>query len=558
MIMKNIISENAIILLALLLMIGCSESYLEEQPPHIITGESLYTNSEGFEIGLNGLYALVRMEREGRSTSGGDRAADRLRAEMFISGTDNMCTNHRDGWGRVAEPWGDMNNPFNAEIEGNFEWLYEIVNAANTLIERAQDSDVDWGSSSDNKNRIVGEAKALRAWAYRHLTFTWGDVPLTLEESKGSNIKTDWERIPVSQVREQMKSDLLFAEEYVGVEPSQQGRITKGAVQTYLAELYLTLNKPDSALIYADKCISTPNYQLVTSRYGVKLSQPGVPFMDMFYDGNSNREEGNTEALWVWQWEKETIGGGGSIMRRWHTSRYNDIKIGGVTPLEVTVERGGRPRARMSLTKFAIDLYEPQDDRFSNYVLRKFFILKDADENDTGTADVLPSGYDYGDTIWLDWSEPITYETRMRLDWPFLRKYEWADPLDVLGSYQYNDQVYMRLAETYLLKAEAQYKLDDLPGAATTLNIIRQRSNASSISPEDVTLDFILDERSRELALEEHRRHTLLRTGKWLERTRLYNLNGGQNIVERDTVLPIPQNVIDANLTKPMSQNPGY
>ena len=87
---------------------------------------------------------------------------------------------------------------------------------------------------------------------------------------------------------------------------------------------------------------------------------------------------------------------------------------------------------------------------------------------------------------------------------------------------------------------------------------MRRRSNASEINAEDVNLDFILDERSRELVTEEHRRHTLLRTGKWLERTRAHNRNGGQLIVERDTLFPIPQAVIDANLTQEMPQNPGY
>lgn len=71
-------------------------------------------------------------------------------------------------------------------------------------------------------------------------------------------------------------------------------------------------------------------------------------------------------------------------------------------------------------------------------------------------------------------------------------------------------------------------------------------------------MDFILDERSRELFLEEHRRWILLRTGKWLERTRAFNNFGGENIQERDTLFPIPQTVIDANLNSQMPQNPGF
>ncbi|PID92022.1 MAG: RagB/SusD family nutrient uptake outer membrane protein [Bacteroidetes bacterium] len=539
-----------------LMLISCSEEYLEESPPHLITAETLYTNYDGFEAGLNGLYALARKERQGRS------ASNYLLADMMMNGTDNLLTNHRDGWSRVAEAWQERNNAFNEEYEYVFEWLYELINAANTIIIRVRNPELDLATISktheENRNRILAEASVLRAWAYRHLAYLWGDVPIVLDESKGSNIRTDWQRIPVEEVWQLVKSDLLFGEKYLDIEPDVEGKLSRGVAQHYLAELYLVLDQPDSALHWANMCINTPDYELINGRYGVKADEPGVPFMDMFYDGNSNRSEGNTEALWVWQYEYEAIGGGENIMRRWHMSRYNDIKIGGVTPLELTVERGGRPRARMSLTQFAINLYEPGDDRGSSFAIRKFFVLKDENENDTGKADKLPEGYSFGDTIWMDWSEPITSSTRNRLDWPYSRKWDWANENDVTAARQFNDQIYLRLGETYLLKAEAQMKLDDLSGAAETMNTLRRRANASEITAADVTLDFILDERSRELALEEHRRYTLLRTGKWLERTARYNTNGGALITERDRLFPIPQRVIDANLTSEMSQNPGY
>jgi hypothetical protein len=473
-----------------------------------------------------------------------------------------MVPNIRDGFAGVAEVWQEFNHPFHENITGNFIWLYEVINSANTIISRSEKDDIDWSGNGldpeENKNRVVAEAKSIRAWAYRHLAYLWGDVPITLEESKGTTIRTDWVRSDVQKVWRQVIKDFQEAEPYIEAEPVFQGRISKGAVQHYLSEIYLVINKPDSALYWANECINNPAYELITERYGVNSDQPGVPFMDMFYDGNTNREEGNTEALWVFQFEHETIGGSGSIMRRWHGSRYQDISIEGVKPLEITAERGGRSQARMSITKFALDLYEDQDDRFSQHAIRKFFILKDADENDTGVADELPEGYSYGDTLWLDWSEDITADNKSRHDWPFSRKWMWAVSDNVTEGLQFNDQVYLRLAETYLLKAEAQMKLDDAPGAAETINIIRRRANASEIAASDVDIDFILDERSRELVLEEHRRYTLLRTGKWLERTSMHNHNGGQNIVARDTVFPIPQSVIDANLTEPMEQNPGY
>jgi len=343
-------------------------------------------------------------------------------------------------------------------------------------------------------------------------------------------------------------------------------RITKGAIQHYLAEMYLTIRKPDSAFYWADKVVSAKEYyKLITARYGVNMSKPGVPFMDMFYEGNENYNQGNTEALWVWQYSLKTLGGGQNFTRRYYTSRLSDWvipgkngELPGTRALQDTYERGGRGRSRQAMTKWALDLYEPQDDRATNYAIRKFFILNDATANAPYPADKPPKGYVFGDTIWFNWDKEITTTHSQEPNWPFSRKCEGTDPDYVGGSEQYNDLIYLRLAETYLLKAEAEFLLGRPGDAANTINAVRSRSNASNVGAGEISIDFILDERSRELVMEENRRWTLLRTGKWLERVQLHNKNGGQLTAARDTIFPIPQVVIDANLTKPMTQNPGW
>jgi len=564
--MKNKIFKTLIILGAFLLItFSCSKDILDEDPPHLITTETLYTSLAGFEAGLNGVYNLVRMEREG---------GNGCRMEIFMNGTDNLTPNSDSkdlgNWGEIPRFWGDRLNAQDVAVRNHFRWLYSVVNAANTIISQAQTrEDVNWngpgGNAEENKNRVLGEAKALRAWAYRHLSGSWGDVPLNLEESKGSTIRTDWVRTPVADVRRQILRDLLFAEKHIPVEPTMSGSITKGAVQHYISEMYFYFNKPDSALYWADKVINTSNYKLITARYGVRKNKPGVAVQDMWYEGNENRDQGNTEALWVFQFQKDALGGGSSSggWRRIHCSRYADMVVNGVRPLRNTYERGGRGATRMSLTNWAISIYEPQDDRASQYAMRKYFVLNDAAANAPYSADRLPPGYNYGDTIWCDWGpvgvNEITSANRINVRRPFMRKAEGCDPDNVdSDGRQYNDQPYLRLAETYLLKAEAEYRLGKFVEAAETLNIIRRRSHASEITADDVDIDFILDERSRELVVEEHRRYTLIRCGKLIERAKLYNFNGGQFISERDQLYPIPQEVIDANLTGEMPQNPGY
>ncbi|MEX0771758.1 MAG: RagB/SusD family nutrient uptake outer membrane protein [Balneolales bacterium] len=534
---------------------------LVEKPSHIMTADNLYVNYTGFETGLNGVYNGLRAEFGG---------GNNYRGALMNTGTDVAAVNLHTPAGpwSLLRDWESTNNSSNGMLGITFNWLYSTINDVNTIITRAEGENIDWSGGSlnpeGNKNLVLAEARAIRAWAYRHLTYLWGDVPLSLEESTGSTIRTDWVRAPVQQVREQIIFDLKFAEQHIPIEPDLDGRFSKGAVQTYLAEMYLAVNKPDSSLLWSNKAINTPEYQLITQRYGTKANEPGVPFMDMFHDGNEDRSEGNTEALWVWQYERDVTGGSGNMRGFTYAGLLRQLTRDGVQIITPTNERGNAwGTRRASLTRWALQLFEPGDDRGSDFAIRSYYILKDADQNTPYPADQLVLDYEYGDTIYFDDMSvdlsPEKEDDRTML-WPWSRKLDAGTiPGAVFSSSStYNDIIYIRLAETYLLKAEAQYLLNDSPGAAMTINEVRRRSNASDITAGMIDMDFILDERARELALEEHRRYTLLRTGKWLERTRAHNNNGGQLITARDTLYPIPHSVIEANTTAEMPQNEGY
>jgi len=512
---------------------SCGRESLVEDPKDIIVADNLYTNAAGFESGLNALYAQVRKERNGYQDSG-----DNLVGMTWSIGVDNGWGNYLLVSSRTPQELGSFNNPLYTNYLWMWKWLYETINAANTIIDRADDPQVQW--SAENRDRVIAEARLIRAWSYRHLTYLWGDVPLNLEESTGANIRTDWTRAPKAEVLKQMEQDLLFAEAHLPATSPLQGKLVKAVAQHYLAELYLEMDEPAKAEEKASAVINSGLYALITQRYGVNASQPGVPFMDQFIDGNSNRNQGNTETLWTFQLDRDLEGGGLNIMRREWVDRYYTLK--GID----AAAYGGRGIGRLAPTKWAIDLYEPQDDRGSQYAIRKFLIYNN--------AATLPKGKALGDTLFLSWNA----ETTNNPSWPSPRKWDWVNDVDPTGGYQYNDQPYLRLAETYLLLAEAQFKQNKLDAAAQTLNVVRARAHASLITAADVTLDFILDERSRELLSEEHRRYTLLRTHTWMERTRLHNPLTAPFITARDSLLPIPQAVIDANLGHPMAQNPGY
>jgi hypothetical protein len=514
---------------------GCSDRSLVEAPKDIIVADNLYTNADGFEAGLNALYAEVRKERNGLQESG-----DNLVGIMWSAGVDN-------GWGnytlvslRTVQDLGPNNNPLYDNYLWMWKWMYRTINAANTIIGRAQNPDIKW--TPENRDRVLAEARLIRAWAYRHLTYLFGDVPLNLEESNGDEIRTDWTRAPKAEVLKQMEQDLLFAEAHLPETSQMQGKLVKAVAQHYLAELYLETDQPAKAEAEASAVINSGLYSLVTKRYGANANQPGVPFMDQFQDGNANRNQGNTEALWVLQYDRDLPGGGANIMRREWVNRYYTLK-----GMDVGKDdNGGRGIGRLAPTKWALNLYEPQDDRGSIYAIRKFLVYNN--------ASTLPKGAKVGDTLKLAWNKETTNDPM----WPSTRKWDWINPVDPTGGNQFNDQPYIRLAETYLLLAEAQFKLGKLSEAAQTLNVVRARSHATPITAAQVTLDFILDERSRELLTEEQRRYTLIRTHTLLDRVKRYNPLTAPNIAPRDTVFPIPQAVIDANIGHGMPQNPGY
>ena len=107
------------------------------------------------------------------------------------------------------------------------------------------------------------------------------------------------------------------------------------------------------------------------------------------------------------------------------------------------------------------------------------------------------------------------------------------------------DLYVMRLAETYLLRAEAYVRKGDaasLQKAAEDVNVLRARANAKLASANEMNIDYILDERARELMTEEPRMRTLIRMGNLVERVRKYDIDpvSRETIQDFNRFWPIP------------------
>ncbi|MGV8093579.1 MAG: RagB/SusD family nutrient uptake outer membrane protein [Mangrovibacterium sp.] len=507
-------------------IVACNEEvYLKEDVRDKLTADNLYATPEGFEYGLNAVYSMVRLERAPYGTG-------TIRGVFAIAATDAYYMARFNAGDMCFTEWKNYMNPSLVSIEDFWNLLYRIINSTNTIIERAERSDVGW-SSDDEKNEVVAQARCIRAWAYRHLTYCWGDVPLTLSESSGSSIKLDWTRSSKQDIWKVMEEDWLFAAQYLPDIQKFPGRLNKSVALHYLAELYLAMDNPGKAETAALTVVNNQKFKLITERYGVKANEPGVPFMDQYTEGNVFYSQGNTEVLWEFPFEKNVTGGGSNTMRRCWVARYEMIPN-----CSNILNTMGRGTEFLSVTDFAFSRYESRDVRGGKFAIHRYVIN------------------DFGDTVFTRLAakpEPVTDPYR-----PSTAKWDDGDPMDPTANNGYHDQPYLRLAETYLLLAESQFLLGKSDEAAAIINKLRRRAKASEITAAQVNIDFILDERIRELLTEEHRRYTLLRLDKWFERTKQYNYQCGSFIQEHNKLYPLPQSVIDANLGAKMPQNPNY
>ncbi|MDR1865462.1 MAG: RagB/SusD family nutrient uptake outer membrane protein [Bacteroidales bacterium] len=547
----------------LMLLLGCiaplnscdEEAFLKENPKDDSFAENLFTDYNGF---LSAKYALLNVPRQERR----EMIQSAELGLIWKIGTDTGYANTELSWTRGLNRYNVDLNPTmqflngdvsNSAKQGIFLILYSAISAANMIIHRAEEPEINWmGTDAEgderNKNEIIAHARLIRAWCYRHLSMTFGPVPLSTEEIDGTNYRDDWERTPVADIQALMESDLLFAETWLPDNANDVTRLSRVIAQHYLAELYLWQNRPEDAESKARAVVDNPNFKLITQRYGVQLSEPGCPYMDQFKNGNILPSQGNSEGLWIFPNSEvdDLLGRYTNTMRRTWVSAYNALNVA------YSPEYGGRGLGRAGVTAWAFTIYEPQDDRYSNHAIRRKYVTT------SGQTVVCDSTKD-------KMGQPIGGNNQ----WMSLRKWDWTfdNPERYNESYSYADQTYLRLADTYLLLAEAlfrQGKNSAADGAAYYINRIRTRSNATPIAEAQVTLDFILDERARELLTEECRRETLYRTGTLVERTRKYNhiasgeRDGLEGMQDYHVLLPIPQKVIDANVKRKMENNYGY
>ena len=539
-----------ILLLTGVVLFSCKKSFLDENLQSSYTPNNTLSDSLGFEANIAGIQYQVRAQYTSDNTDQG------LIGAMYL-GTD-MCINGQTTSGMFPYVNNETMNSTDLAAMFYWNWAYQTLNNVNLVIAAANDPKVT-KTTATNKAYVGSEAKFYRAYIYNFLVTLWGAVPLVT--APVTTPQVNFTRSSVDSVNAQIVQDLTDAMAVLPTAPTvrKEGRPSKGMCQQLLAEVYLRMNKPDLAQAQCQAVISSGVYSLITSRYGVKASLQGDFYNDMFVVGNQRRSQGNKEAIWVIEEDLNTPGGATSSAANASTDQHRRMWVpyyAGITNMIICDSLGGRGIGRFRLSNWILyNLYDQYDIRNSPFNIRRVLRYNDPTKPNYGQQ----LTYHNGDTVWH-----IA---------PYITKWNNFNPADINGYGTYHDLTLMRLGETYLLLAEAQFKQGDAIGAANSINVLRQRAYPDyplhgQVQSSDISLDFILDERARELVGEENRRMTLVRTGTLVERVQnylnKYNTAAGQpvtglsNVTTRNGLLPIPQTAIDLNKGAVLAQNPGY
>lgn len=527
------------VLFVLIMASSCKESFLEPEPLSFYAPENVLVDEEGLQAVL-------------------DKALSNLRDEI-CQDQSPFLTNLKysdvavDGSTDKATPWQDLDkqmlpdgvNNHNAYTKIGWYWddSYKIIKDCNTVINRVDDAEF---SSETAKNKLLGGALFLRAYHYYEKTLQYGDVPLILEELKEPRV--DFYTTTKESIWEKMVEDLEFAVQNVPeANQVEKGQVTKAACKHLLAKYYLLEGRFDDAIQQTTDIIDGGIHQLMTERFGVDKDNPEKDVIwDLHRIENKSLAE-NTEGLLMMIDRYGLDGNTGRV-----ASMRNVVPNYGQTGIIKT------PNGANGMTDKAgveIGLVE---------------------QYGRGVARIRPSGYSMytvwnhnGETDWADYRhrtdngnwinmEMLFYNnpalsgqnewygknlqlysdngTLLCLDtirswfqWPHYKV--WIpDPDRVQPQGGPGDWYVYRLAETYLLRAEAYTWKGEWQKAADDINIIRQRANAEYMySASDIQQEGIgpvLDERNCELYLEEPRKVELTRMAIIFARTGIQCYNG--------------------------------
>lgn len=517
-----------ILLIAGVSLIACHKN-LDRLPTNDVTSEVVYKDATGYVQAAAKVYgAFALTGNQGPSDNGDIKGIDegysdflRLYWKAQELSTDEAVI----AWGDAGIQ--DLHN-MNWSSSNNFltglyyRSLYQIT-LANEFIRQSQDAKLsERGISTSDATNIKNfrnEARYLRAYQYWVLMDLYGNPPFVTENDIiGSGALP--KQILRADLFKYIEAELLELETLLpDAKTNEYGRADKAAAWALLARLYLNAQvytgtaKYTEAVTYAKKVIGA-GYSLVSNYRNLMLADNHLNtnefILTINYDG------------------LKTQGYGG-------TTFITHAAVGGDMPASTYGLGGGWGGTRTT----------------------KAFVALFPDAN--GTADKRAQFYTNGQSL------EIADQTKFAQGYA-ITKFRNVTTAGTAGSslnFSDVDFPIFRLAEQYLIYAEAVLRGGtggDQNTALSYINQLRTRAGATSISASQLTVDYVLDERGRELYWEGFRRTDLIRYGKFTTAAYLWPWKGGvaagKAVEQFRTLFPIP--AADKSANPGLNQNQGY
>ncbi len=435
-----------------MLMASCSD-FLEENPQNSVAQNNFYTTEQDALSAVNAIYAyLGSYNLDGTGPFPGNTAGVYHSTFWVTVGlaSDNLMNN------QAGAIQNDQLATFSYNAEnGNFLEIwrvhYKAIYLANIAIERIPGITMD----ETLKNRLVNEAKFLRGLLYFNLVRLFGSIPLLLEENAPLNPEAAAEEAIYTQII----NDLTDAEALPPDGSIEEGRATRGAAQSLLALVHLTLKDYENAAAKALSVIESGSYAL----------------WDNFGDVFKLSSRGGKEAIF-----SIGFGDAGGAISFWEVGQFN-VRL---LPRELSTERANVSNTQgwQTATQDLYESYAPTDERRAVTFMTEF-------PDDEGNV--------------------------ITLDKIYIKKY-WDEPADPTAGGSVNDFPVIRYAEVLLIYAEAQAALGNFDVANDYLNLVRNRANLENVSINEISAfnEAILMERRKEFVAEGKRWFDLVRMEK--------------------------------------------
>ena len=533
--MKQIKIQKRLIVISsslLLLLSGCNDSWLEPKPLSFYTPENTYTDAQGFEA------TLVACEAEMHGEYNGDGCpilTEMIQSDLCVEGTTDKAGPQMD-MDKTLLPDAELNSIDFTKVGWYWSHGYIAIKSANIIISR-----IDEGKfpSEADKNRILGQAYFHRAYWYYKLVHQFGDVPFL--DAELSEPKTNFYTSDRWSILERIKKELEFAYEMVP-DNVNRGRVSKSACGVLLMKVNICLGHYDKAIEIGKAIVA--GHPLMTERFTPNKTKPNTNLMHDLHSVEAKLDMSNKEGLMYIVSYPNAQGSISSQLMRNTLPRI----VGVTTPdgmsgviytsnvesqfeINKTYGRGiGRARCT-NYYQYTIWTEKEKNDLRGVYNRDSWKSPSDMWYNDPELK--KKGNIYYGQHLVKNPAMSVEDSVRAWYQWPHYKLFV-PDPLSSSWYWGGETPMYIyRSAEVYLLLAEAYYWKDQPALVAEMLNVVRTRAGADPLSPADINIGAILDERARELYYEENRHieitriaFTYARTGKICEYFgRTYQLN---------------------------------